>query len=345
MCKIIAAELSNATSLPTSCRSMLSKIAKDSLTVYAEERHPYQLQAVMMAAEAMAGVQAKLEDDIVEAQAAVDSADKEKTSRLDRVRATDPTELEGAVNRANEAVAAEIAAEKAAKATLSGATTAVAVKDAQFTATQDMKSRLALCVDHVSNWKIASVESKRSLIAAAKCLADAGLENGLVDSLEATFKHDVNTRGTYDNLVIKEVDDFMNRRLVELEVSIKDWDTGKTDLATKKETAERALAASAEQICASHIALAEARAHMKEGKTNHAAAIGALARYEGDIAKASKNLIKANAALTSFVEGPKKHFEMLKSLAPPPSNLDDSAVGNSISTETSQGDGTGGNKA
>lgn len=320
MCNVVAAELAKASTLSQSCRSMLSKICKDSLTVYADERHPYQKQAVAMTGETLAGIQAKLEDDIAHATGTVDSADKEKASRIN-VETTAKAALDGledAMKNAKATVDTDTAAEKAAKAALSAATDAVADKDAELARLQDMKSRMTMCKDTYEPLKAAKVDNTRTLKALTKCLADAGLEDGLVESLDATLKKEATARRTYDGIVFYEVDGFMVQKFAELEASINSWQPVKDTLTQAKEAAEAAHVASMEKLKTSHSALSEAEVAKKEGKKAHATAAASVSSYDNDMGKAAKALAKANTELVAFQEGPKKCFEALKSLAPPP---------------------------
>jgi hypothetical protein len=299
---------------------MLSKSAKDSLTVYAEERHPYQNQAVAMVGETLAGLQAKFEDDIAQSQAKVDAADKEKASRIEAETTAKATleKLEETLKSAKATVDADTAAEKTAKNVLSAAEDAVASKDAEKTGLEDMKSRLTTCKDTYETLKTKKVDSKRTVTALAKCLSDAGLEDGLADSLDDTFKKEPAARSTYDGVVFKEVDLFMIQKFAELEASLAGWEPGKTDLVTKQGAAEAAHVASLEKLKASHTALAEAEIAKKDGKKAYATAHTAVASYDSDMSKVAKALTKANFALEAFSNGPKKCFETLKDLAPPP---------------------------
>lgn len=320
MCNVVAAELGKAATLTQSCRSMLAKSAKDSLTIYAAERHPYQIQAVAMVGETLAGVQAKLEDDIVKAQATVDSADKERASRIN-AEATSKIAfagLEDAVKNAKATLDADTAAEKAAKAEHVAAKDAGDKKDAEMASLKDLRERLTTCKDTYEPCKTSKVDSKRTLGALTKCLADAGLEDGLAESLSCTLKKEVAARGTYDGIVFKEVDAFMVQKVAELEASISGWHAEKEKIVSQLEAAAAAFQASEEKCKASHAALMEAEAAKKDGKTAHSVAASSVASFESDMRKASKSLEAANTALVAFQEGPKKCFEALKNLAPPP---------------------------
>jgi chromosome segregation ATPase len=226
--------------------------------------------------------------------------------------------LENAATNAKAAVDADTAAEKAAKANLSSATDAVANKDAELASLQDMKSRMTIAKDTFEPLKAAKAESKRTLSALTKCFGDAGLEDGLVESLQATLKKEPSARGTYDGIVFTEVDAFMVQKFAELESSITAWQPVKDTLVKEKETAEAAHVASMDKVKASHSALSEAELAKKEEKKAHTTAAAAVASFEGDMAKAGKALEKANSALVTFQEGPKKFFEALQHLAPPP---------------------------
>lgn len=344
MCKVVAAELAKATMLTPSCRSMLSKSCQDSLTVYAESRHPYQNQAVAMTGETLAGIQAKLEDEIAQAQATVDSTDKEKASRVSEETAAKNSlaGLEEAVKNAKATVDADIAAEKAAKAALSSAIDAVASKDAELKGLEDLKANLLKQKDAYEPLKAAKADSKKTSTAITKCMEEAGLEAGLVDSLDATLKKETGARGTYDGIVFKEVDAFVTAKLAELETSITACPPVKEGLAKAKEDAEAAHVASVEKSKASHTALSEAEVAKKEGKKVLAKAAASVASFESDMAKADKALKKANSALVAFQEGPKKCFEELKNLAEPPTEPEPVAVAEGAAEVAATTDAYGG---
>jgi hypothetical protein len=267
----------------------------------------------------LAGLQAKLEDDILQAQATVDSADKEKASRIDVEKAAKAPlyGLEDSVKNAKATVDAAIAAEKTAKATTLDLTEKMEKKDAEKAGLENMKLNLNISKDTYEPLKTSKVASKRTLSALTQCLADAGLEDGLVESLEETGKKEAVARGTYDSIVFKEVDAFMVQKLEELEASINAWQPAKDVLVTEKSAADAALIATVEKLTASQTALAEAEAAKKEGKAALSKAVASVSSYETDMRKAAKILEKAKVALVAFQEGPKKCYETLKILEEP----------------------------
>jgi hypothetical protein len=319
MCNVIAAELAKATSLSQSCRTMLSKMVKSSLTVYAEERHPYQAEAAAMAGETLASLQAKLEDDIAQAQAAVESAEKERASLVDMEVAAKAAldELEDSAKSAKATVDAGVAAEKTAKDNALELADMVTKKDAEMKGLQDTKSSLISSKDSYDTLKTTKVGSKPTLKGLTKSLAKAGLEHRLVESLEATLKKDVEARGSYDGIVIKMVDAFMVKKIDELEASINAWQPAKDALVAEKTAADAAHAASIEKLSASHAALAEAEVARNQGKNAYSSAVASVASCDSDLAKVTKTSGKAKTSLVAFQEGPKKYYEALKGLAPP----------------------------
>jgi hypothetical protein len=294
-------------------------MCKDSLTIYAEERHAYQATAVSMAGETLAGIQAKLEDDIAQAQAAKDSADKEKASLVEAETAAKGAYagLEESVTGAKATVDADVAAEKSAKAALDDATTAEAEKAKELADLNETKASMTAEKEKYEPLKTGKAE-KKIASGIVKCFEAAGLEEGLVESLAETLKKEAVARGSYDTIVFKEVDGFIVAKLAELEAAIAACPAVQEGLAKAKEEAKAAFEASEEKLKASKTALEAAEAASKEGKKAASEASSKVKAYGSTMAKVEKTLTKANSALLGFQEGPKKCFEELKSLAPPP---------------------------
>merc|ERR1740127_88231 len=80
-CATIEEALEEATFLPDTARTMLVAMVSKSLATIKEERHPYQAAIVLRVGEALANIQAKIQQDLAEATAKVNGIDAMKSAR------------------------------------------------------------------------------------------------------------------------------------------------------------------------------------------------------------------------------------------------------------------------
>merc|ERR1719456_1031352 len=95
----------------------------------------------------------------------------------------------------------------AAKANLASAQEASKAKASEITNMVDVKAKLdATMKDHYEGLKTAK-GTAGAVHQLEKVLRDIGLEAGLVDSVEGTFRKKPEERGTFDALVAKHIED------------------------------------------------------------------------------------------------------------------------------------------
>jgi len=296
---------------------------KDALSIYAAERHPFQVQTVDMAAKTIADMKRKLEEDIVATQAKVDGADVEKASRTDAATASAAklTELEQAGKRAREAVDADKAADAEAKLSLTAAGAAITSTAADLESAEKKKSKLETVrkdvYEPLKTSKATGLQGHRDLKNLVNVIKECGCEAALADSLAETFTKDVDARATFDDIVIKELDAQMTSRIAEFESAIKDGESTKQKASDTKAAAEDKVKVSSEKLATSKATLADAEAALSDGRKALQSAKAAVENYDKDMKAAATSLAKAKEALTSFLDGPLKAFQELKDLAPP----------------------------
>jgi len=321
-CAEVAAAIAQAKTLPESCRSMLATSVKPCLAEYAADRHTFQVQTVEMAAKALAGIKANLEQEVTQAQTKVDSADSEKASRIGAAdsAAAKHDKLEKAAQSAKEAYDADVYA--ASKTALKDAEKAVDTKHAELLAAEEKKARLEAAIKDVYEpfkaTKASGQEGRKAVNGLEKVVRENGTEEALAEFLAETLKKEVDARGSFDAMVIKEIDERVVQWSAGLEAAIKACQQGETDVANAKTAAEAAHAAAVEKLPASKAALDAAQVAEKEQRKVVAVAKAAVQSFEKDMVAAAASLVDAKNALASFVDGPAKSFEELKVLAPPP---------------------------
>lgn len=319
-CAQVSAALLKTETLPESCRNMLATMMKDSLAIYVEERHPFQAQLVQMAAEAMTGIKAKLEDDIAKAKSEVGSADETKAARAQAAEAAtgELTKLTEAAESAQATFSADTAAQKAAKASSADAASAVTAKEIELATAAEKKAKLENTMKDVYEPLKTRVAVPAETKALAKVFREFGLEGSLLDSLLDCLKNEVDARQTFDRLVLTEVEKYMTDKIAEIGKTIAEGDSATAALASAKAAAEKNLEDAVAKLAASKEALAAAEVAKVEGKAALTAAKSAVDSFEKDMEVAKKTLAQAEKAFALFVEGPTQAFQDLKDLAPPP---------------------------
>lgn len=323
-CAQVAAEIAKAKTLPESCRNMLATSAKSALAVYAADRHPFQTQTVEMAAQALAGIKSNFQQEVTQAQIKVNSADADKASRIGAADSANAkqNELDKATQNAKDSYDADVAAEAATKAAVKDAEKAIGTTHAELLAAEEKKARLEAAIKDVYEpLKIAKAsgqEGRKAVNGLEKVAKENGTEEALAEFLAETLKKEVDARGSFDAMVIKEIDERVVQWSKGLEASIKAFQQGEIDTANAKTSAEAAHAAAQEKLPASKAALEAAQVGEKEQRKAVAAAKAAVLGFEKDMKAAATDLHHAENALESFMDGPARSFEELKVLAPPP---------------------------
>jgi len=329
-CASVLTELRKAEALPEDCRTMLVNMAEPTLTTYAVERHPFQVQAVEMVAKTFATIESELEQAIAQGQAKVGSADAEKASRVAVLSAAETTlaGLQQSVNSAKEILDADTLAEKTHKSDMVNAQ--AALKDSEDELANNEKKKSVLegtatlygALKTSGHEALARKSSKRLLAV----LTDFELEEFVVSSVGEALSKEAAERGTFDGIVLGHVDVKLSEWAGNVESSLKSAHDRKEELTKAKTSTEQNHAASVEKFTASKTAFQSATTVVSEGKHALKEAETAVKSFEKDMTTVAKSLEHAQTALSAFKEGPLKAFADLKDLAPPPEPVDEAVA-------------------
>jgi len=193
-CNQIAAAFQDADCFPVSVRNMLSGCCAPSLTVFKEERHPYQTGAVTMVGEALASIEESLKVRVDEMQAQINGAEAEKVARSATM-----VESESNLGRLEEALAEHQAALSADGAALAEATKALADAKAAETsgesalaAATSMKEKLESArndsYEVLKEHTCGSPEREKALKNLANVGSDSGFDTSLLDMMPTSLK-------------------------------------------------------------------------------------------------------------------------------------------------------------
>jgi len=331
-CKEVVNAIAMTDSLPETCKEMLSGMATTCLPIYAAERHSYQAQGVEMLADALAGVQKKLQDAVTEMQLKVDQEDSEKAERVavaDSAQ-TNLAALEQNAAGTNEAVNVGKEDLASAKENLATATAELESSEAKVVSLVASKAKVestaASAYEPLKTSGSKGREGRKQLIAVEAVLTEIELELGLIHSLPATLQKPPEERRTFDGLVVKHVDAAIAKFLADTEQAISAAEKAKPEADDAKLAADAALTKAQEQVTASSTADDAAEAALKEGRKALKTAQQAVGNFSKESEETAKSLEKCKAALASFVDGPLKAFTELKDLAPAPEPEEPAAV-------------------
>lgn len=303
---------------------MLASVARGCLPIYAAERHSYQAQGVDMLADALSGIQKKLEEAAAEIQLNVDGIDAEKATRA---AAADSAQnnlaaLEQTVTATKEAMNTDKENLASAKANLATATADLESREANVVSLSARKAKVestaASAYEPLKTFGSKGREGRKQLTALEGVLKEIELELGLIDSIPETLQKPPEERRTFDGLVVRHVDTAIAKFLEDTEEAMKDAEQAKPKADNAKAAADAALTAAQEQVTTSSNAYDAAGVALQEGRDALKAANGAVGNFSRETTQSTKNMAKAKAALADFVDGPLKAFTELKDLAPKP---------------------------
>lgn len=300
--------VTHAKGFPESTLRMLSGTVAGSLGVAKEERHPYQVSVVGMVGEVLASVEAAAKATIAEAET--------KVSELGGSKST----LDGKAEAAAAELAAKTEAAKAAQAGVAEAAAALkAAKAALATAEHDEKAGSAALEELTS--KKAHLESvladafaplkegtkedvKPAVSSVSKMGKEFDLDHSLMTSLPSALSKAPADRGSFDTMVVTQVEAEINKKLVEVTGTLAGGEAAKAAAAEKVAAATTAQAAATEKDAGCKAALEAAKAAQKEAETASKAASKELKDFEPSMKKVTKELESATADLAELTEGP-----------------------------------------
>jgi len=275
-----------------------------------------------MIAQALGMVEADLEKCVSQAQGKVENSGTEHEELRASVKDAE-TKLEVSqetVAKAKEELEASTSAEAAAKTDLASAKEALVAKEEELAGETTKKERLESAKELYEELKASKQQGKdrrASLKSLTKTLVEFGLEDAVVDALSEVLLKDAPTRGTFDSIVLQQVDAKFPEWIANVEASIKACEGLKVELPQSIEVADQHYAAKVSELSTSKAALQTATAAVSENSTALKEASAALKTFEKGLPSATNDLEEAKLALSAFREGPLNAFEELKSFEAP----------------------------
>lgn len=322
--KAVADTVANAEGFPDSVLRMLSANVALTLGVPKEERHSFQEQVCTMVGEVLAAVDAKAQEEIAGTKSKADEVAGSKATLEGTAQAAtdDLAAKSAAADAAKTAVADAAAALKAAKSALATAETEQKAVGVELEAVASKKAQLeSALADTFAPLRDGNTEDVKSKLAELVKVGTAfSFESSLMCSLPAALSKTPSSRGSFDTMVISQVEEEINKKIAGLTEALAAGEPGKTAAADKVSSASVELVAASERDASCKAELEAARAAHKEVEGALKTAQKGLKDFEPDMKKASKAFDAATANHEQLKSGPLAAYTELLELsnAPPP---------------------------
>jgi len=322
--KTVVDAVTKAEGFPDSTLRMLAGTVAGSLGVAKEERHHFQVQVCTMVGEVLASVEAAAKAAITEAETkATELAGSKSTLEAKaEAAAAELTAKSGAADGAKAAVAEAATALKAAKAALATAETDEKASAAELDALTAKKTLLesALAEAFAPLKEGTKEDVKAGVSTIGKLGKEFAFDHSLMASLPSALSKAPADRGSFDSMVIGQVEGEIGKKIVELTGTLAGGEPAKAAAAEKVAAATAELTAATEKDTASKAALEAAKAAAKEAEAASKAATKELKDFEPANKKAAKELESLTGALTDLTAGPLAAYAELLELSnvPPP---------------------------
>lgn len=324
--KDIAEALTESTALPKHVLSLLAGSAKDSLALVKDQRHAYQERTVAFIGEALVATAACLQkagatavEDAAAAKAKVDEMGEQKGSHDDAV-----SKGAAAVEMAKKTVKEDAAAAKEATNALAQVRSAQKKEDAVSEATEATKDQLEAVMkegfaplkDGVLTLKNAGLQKTAKDV--TKVVAKLKLDPALIECLPSALVKKPDVRGTFDVLVLRQLEEAVEKHLAELASKIEAAAPAKEARAGEVKAAEFVIYTTGEKAKASVAALAEAEANLKRDNRIRIDAKKELVRLMAECKASEAASKRAAASLKDFQERILVAFGELRDRTTPP---------------------------
>eukprot|EP00411_Alexandrium_monilatum_P052890 CAMPEP_0175437084 /NCGR_PEP_ID=MMETSP0095-20121207/55288_1 /TAXON_ID=311494 /ORGANISM="Alexandrium monilatum, Strain CCMP3105" /LENGTH=393 /DNA_ID=CAMNT_0016736747 /DNA_START=37 /DNA_END=1218 /DNA_ORIENTATION=+ len=316
-CGAVAKAVAASADFPPQALEMLGACIPESLGVPKESRHAFQDEVVDMIGKVLAKQEEGLQAIVAEAGAKFDEVTGQKAERARAVEAA----VQELSSREEAASAAQTAATEAASARVA-AGEALAAADAELAASQaeaaSVEARRALFASTLSDIYLPIKEGlaepakvREGLSAVVSTGKAFSMDQTLLDALPSAAGKAPGERGSFDALVLQQLDAEFQRCTAALEETIANAEI------TKKEREEKVVTAAAEVEIAkaaaqeSKASLEAARAAQREALATKREAWKALQQWGPELKQTTAALDSAKASLEEFREGPLAAYEAL----------------------------------
>jgi len=327
-CDSVASALIEAEGLPENVREMLAGSLPSCLSLFKADRHNFQHRVVAMVGEALSEIGTSINKSIAEAETEVASADTNKKSLEDK-KALEEKSLEdkkATVAAKKEAFDASTAAKKAGATALKEAEKEEKVGNKELDDAAGKKADLESFRTVTYKELTESVGSKAGIKALATLGKNFTYDGELIKALTSAFAKTIDTRGTFDKLVVTQFEEQMDKTLAGLNATLAQGEPGKQERATKVAASKSSLEVSevADQAC--HQALADAKHAETEVQAALDSSNSTLAAFTPGLEKTKARCDGLKAGLAEFSENALANFKELESRAVPPPEEEQHAV-------------------
>jgi hypothetical protein len=306
---------------------MLANTLTGSLGEPKEKRHAIQDSTIDMVRQVMESLRAAAQSKLVEAETKLETVFKEDGERQKSVQTAAAT-LEERIKTADAAKsehAKSTSARMAAKQALASAEQEQTTGNAGLAVAEEKKRRLETSLETIygliKSGEMPAAEAQDGIKKIEKLGKDLGFDASLLQTVPAAFAKAPSDRGSFDDLVMSQVEAEFKKHLATLTDEFANGEPAMKDRAAKVEAAsnEHAQALAFEE--AAKTAKEASRTEQKEAETEHKAMLKAQQQAASDLRAASAGVDAAKAELTELDEGALAAFKELLEFTeiPPPS--------------------------
>lgn len=332
-CKEIYSAMKGAEGYPALVVQMIGENLANCLGDFKEERHEFQAKVAGMAQEVLASIKAKFEADIAKAEETLAKADAEKATREAAVEETKKAteEKAQATAAAKEEVTSAEASLKAAKQALKTAEQEQKAGDAKVTVDEAKKGKLMSTMESVflpcKEEALAESAITKGIADLQKLGKEYGFDTALLTSLPSALSKEPASRGDFDGVVVKQVEDELQKRLDTLTAELNEAEPARQARADKVANCKAAVEAGKMKQESLEKALKDATTAEKEAVVAAKAAVKALKAFGPEMKETKGALDEAKESLDDFTSGALKTFtELLEHTKPPPEPVEAEAA-------------------
>eukprot|EP00929_Paragymnodinium_shiwhaense_P055676 TRINITY_DN2788_c0_g1_i1.p1 TRINITY_DN2788_c0_g1~~TRINITY_DN2788_c0_g1_i1.p1 ORF type:complete len:518 (-),score=217.19 TRINITY_DN2788_c0_g1_i1:289-1842(-) len=318
-CKAVAEALESATQLPEGVRKMLAKSVPSTLAILKAERHSFQQTFANMIGEALSGREAQMKQEVTDLEAKIAGADEEKRAKVEaqeaakaKVEDMAKTAAEKKATRDANAQAckeAHIALKEAQKEQKSG--------DASLLEAAGKSERLAALKAQFDALKAGTATEEgavKKFVGGFKVTGgEFSMDETMLKTLPGALSKEASARGTFDQLVLKSVEEELNKLLQGLQDELAHGDSAKKERADKVEAAAKTVEDKEAVDKTSKSDFEEAQRAEKEAAAAARVASALVNSYDKDLEKVKKALEAAKLSSEQFQTVANKAFNKLDS--------------------------------
>eukprot|EP00931_Biecheleriopsis_adriatica_P102794 TRINITY_DN77723_c0_g1_i1.p1 TRINITY_DN77723_c0_g1~~TRINITY_DN77723_c0_g1_i1.p1 ORF type:complete len:389 (-),score=167.31 TRINITY_DN77723_c0_g1_i1:146-1255(-) len=315
--KEVAAALKRAEAYPPQVISMLSENVSLCFSTVVEERHGYAARIGQMIQEVLNSVKEVELKKVSEAEAKLAGAETDKAGREAKEAETKAAleTAKAAVETAKKEVDAATADLKTKNAELKAAKQEQEAGDAELLKAEEQKGKLEKIMTTVfAPCKEGSIESstvKSSIGEVGKLGKEFNFDAALMHSLPSALGKAPSVRGSFDDLVVQQVEAEMKKCQDKLQAQLEEGAAGRTQRADKVASAQAAVDAASATKTSNEEALKAAQTAEKEASKIAQEASKALKSFGKEMNEVSTALEEAKEGLAEFEDGPMAAFKEL----------------------------------